>query len=111
MGFEEALEKVVELLSEVAEKKGAYSRDHLQHATNVIENASSRAKESIKILQDAVAGCKDHYISKEKLEEWQKNRPKYSDFSRIDNPLTVALEFEKHFKKLVGLMKRGDNRK
>lgn len=43
---------------------------------------------------------------KEKLAELLKTRPKYSDFSRIDNPLTVALECEKHFKKLEGLLKQ-----
>ena len=48
------LEKVIDLLTEVAEKRGAYSQDQLTHAVNVVENASERAKESIGILREIV---------------------------------------------------------
>lgn len=46
------IKEVIELLTEVAEKRGAYNRDPLTHAGNVIDNASERAIKSIKILKE-----------------------------------------------------------
>lgn len=44
-----------ELLEEIIQKKGAYSRDHLIHAENCIDNASKCAKR-IKDLLGAKKG-------------------------------------------------------
>jgi len=54
MNRKEKLKKVVELLTPVAEKVGAYNRDHLTHAINVINNASVKAKRSIEILEEII---------------------------------------------------------
>jgi len=105
--FEEELKKVIELLTEVAEKRGAYSRDHLQHAVNVIENASKRAKESIKILEDAVAV---HRLHCKKLLELLKNRPPKSCTNHASLRLYYE-EAEKVFGELEGLLKKGDTTK
>lgn len=51
MNLEEA-----ECLGEVVEKRGAYSRDQLTHAENVIENASERAEKVTKILKELLLG-------------------------------------------------------
>ena len=45
------IEDTIELLIDVAEKKGAYSRNHLTHAENVINKASERAMQAIEILK------------------------------------------------------------
>ena len=53
------LEDQIELLSEVVEKKGAYSQDHLQHAENVIENASERAGKVTAFLKELFLGSEE----------------------------------------------------
>jgi len=50
--LKEKIQECIILLTEVSEKRGAYSQDHLQHAENVIENASERAKRTIEILKE-----------------------------------------------------------
>lgn len=51
----EQVQEMLELLQEVVEKRGAYSKDHLQHAENVIENASERTREVTDILKDLLS--------------------------------------------------------
>ena len=53
----------IELLSEVIEKKGAYSQDHLQHAENVINNASKRAEQVTETLKE-ISGLLDETFRK-----------------------------------------------
>lgn len=52
--MQEQLEEVIELLQDVRDKKGAYSRDILTHAENVIKSSSERADKAIKILEEII---------------------------------------------------------
>lgn len=58
MSLKQKIRQSIELLSEVIEKRGAYSQDHLQHAENVIENASERAKKVTETLKE-ISGLLD----------------------------------------------------
>lgn len=55
MSLKQKITESIELLSEVVEKRGAYSQDHLQHAENVIENASERARKATEKLKEVLA--------------------------------------------------------
>lgn len=44
------IQKIRELLEEIAEGKGPYSRDHLQHAGNCIEAMKKCAREALEEL-------------------------------------------------------------
>jgi len=43
--------KVVELLKEIARGEGAYSRDHLTHCENCVENMKGLAKKALELLE------------------------------------------------------------
>jgi len=44
--------RLIELLTEIAEKKGPYSQNHLTHAENCIEAMSNHAKECLELLKE-----------------------------------------------------------
>ena len=50
-GLKKKIQESIDLLTEVVEKRGAYSQDYLQHAENVIENASKRAAQVTETLK------------------------------------------------------------
>lgn len=56
--LKQKIQESIELLSEVIAKRGAYSQDHLQHAENVMENASEKARKVTKNLEE-IAGLLD----------------------------------------------------
>jgi len=53
--IQEQLNQSIDLLIEVIDKRGAYSQNHLQHAENVIENASERASKVTEKLKEVLA--------------------------------------------------------
>ena len=85
------IKKVIELLSEVEEKRGPYNRDTLTHAGNVIDNASEKAKQSINILTGLI---KHRYpICGKKLEAVYKQ-----EWNRTGNIVAwVCPDVKKHF--------------
>ncbi len=44
--------RLIELLEEIIEGKGAYSLDRLEHASNTIKNMKSLAKEALEIVKN-----------------------------------------------------------
>ena len=67
MSLVEKIHEAKELLIEVVEKRGAYSLDPLEHAKNVMENASERAKKATEILDEVLAVVGDSLAELEKL--------------------------------------------
>ena len=84
MSLAEKIREAKELLIEVVEKRGAYSRDQLTHAENVIENASERAKKATEILDDVLAVVNDNL---QELQELSKNAPFLNLFDLIKEPI------------------------
>lgn len=58
------LTKMIKLLTEVKEKRGPYSRDHLTHAENCINYMSEKAEACLKILHKKKYATKPHFPSR-----------------------------------------------
>jgi len=58
------LVEMIKLLTDVKDKKGAYSRDHLTHAENVIKSASENAEKCLKILRKKKYATDPHFPSR-----------------------------------------------
>ena len=82
----DAEERIRQILIHIKEKKGAYSRDNLTHAENIMEKSSELAIEGLQILADC--SFKEHpQVDMEKRRELlklRKTRPKIKTDESFD---------------------------
>lgn len=58
------LVEMMKLLTEIRDKKGPYSRDHLKHAENVIKSSSEHAEKCLKLLRKKRFATKPYFPSR-----------------------------------------------
>lgn len=90
MNFEE---KIKQILEEIVEGKGAYSRDHLTHAKNTINDMKNLAAKGLKLLQD-------HEQKMEELAELLKAHPHHEANTYFDEYTDWIEKLEKKFREL-----------
>jgi len=113
---EERIKQVIELLVEVAEKRGAFSQNDEQFAMNVIENASKKASKSTDILQEVL-----QILAKSKLiplKEWHElqelieNRPLSTEENwSLSQFRLYRLKMIKYFEKIMEKLKSMETEK